>query len=117
MCGVQAWLGLYSTQKESIQMVLLHTGVFTAVLEQKTGECGCDQPVLVPMGVFFDELAHSVEQHFRYLSFEADRSMRSVNGFRCHQLGRNKDLDDPVRHGEVAVVKADGGKRNHLATG
>lgn len=70
--GSAVGLGRPSAQKQAVEVVLVHTGVLAALLEQKTGQSRGDQPVLIPVGVGRNELAHTLEQHLRHLGFQTD---------------------------------------------
>jgi hypothetical protein len=81
--------------------------VTAAVLEQKAGEGGGDQAVLIPLGVGPKKVAHALEQHFRDLGLEADAAAPSGGAVmgEIHWVRHGSRLAVPVRHRASYGVK------------
>lgn len=61
-----------ASQEQSVEIVLGHMAVLTAILKQEIGQCCGDHAVLVPAWVVSDEAAHSLEQQLGHFSLKAD---------------------------------------------
>ena len=60
------------TAEEAVQVVLRHSAIIAAVLEQEAGQRRAHQLVLIPLGVGLQEALHAAEQGFGDFGFQAD---------------------------------------------
>lgn len=55
--------------EQTVEVVLNDRGLLASLLEEKAGDGGLDQPVLIPFGMTGDETGHGIEQILRELVF------------------------------------------------
>lgn len=60
------------TAEQAVQVVLRHSTIIAAVLEQEAGQRRAHQLVLIPLGVRLQEALHAAEQGFGDFGFQAD---------------------------------------------
>ena len=60
------------TAEEAVQVVLRHSTIIAAVLEQEAGQRRAHKVVLIPLGVGLQEALHAAEQGFGDFGFQAD---------------------------------------------